>query len=86
MAIRLTIGPLKKKNALGWSRYRDTNPVPTNPLSDDITTAPSYIYGLLIFAHALWHNPATLCHEMQCRFFTYLKKSVAAAIFMLRYR
>ena len=24
-----------------WSRYRDTNSVPTSPLSDDIPTAPS---------------------------------------------
>ena len=24
-----------------WSRYRDANPVPTSPLADDITTAPS---------------------------------------------
>ena len=27
----------------GWSRYRDTNPVPTSPLADDITTAPSFL-------------------------------------------
>ena len=26
---------------LGWSRYLDANPVPTSPLADDITTAPS---------------------------------------------
>ena len=26
---------------LGWSRYQDANPVPTSPLADDITTAPS---------------------------------------------
>ena len=37
VAIHLPIGPLK----LAWSRYRDTNPVPTSPLADDITTAPS---------------------------------------------
>ena len=30
-----------KKSALGWSRYRDTNSVPTSPLADDIATAPS---------------------------------------------
>ena len=30
-----------KKPALGWSRYRDMNPVPTSPLADDTTTAPS---------------------------------------------
>ena len=39
MAIHLPIGPLK--TTLGWSRYQDTNPVPTSPLADDITTAPS---------------------------------------------
>ena len=38
MALHLPIGPLNP--ALGWSRYRDTNPVPTNPLADDITTCP----------------------------------------------
>ena len=26
---------------LGWSRYRDANPVPTSPLDDKIATAPS---------------------------------------------
>ena len=29
------------KPALDWSLYRDANPVPTSPLADDITTAPS---------------------------------------------
>ena len=29
------------KPALGWSQYQDVNPVPTNPLADDLTTAPS---------------------------------------------
>ena len=29
-----------KKPALGWNRYRDTNPVPTRPLANDIATAP----------------------------------------------
>ena len=36
MALHLPIGPLKP--ALGWSRYRDVNPVPTSPLADDIAT------------------------------------------------
>ena len=31
-----------KKPALGWSRYRDANRVPTSPLADDIATAPEY--------------------------------------------
>ena len=26
---------------MGWSRYRDANPVPTSPLTDDLATAPS---------------------------------------------
>ena len=26
---------------MGWSRYRDKNPVPTSPLVDDLATAPS---------------------------------------------
>ena len=33
--------PIGRFNALGWSRYRDTNPIPTNPLADDLATAPS---------------------------------------------
>ena len=37
MALHLPIEPLKP--ALGWSR--DTNPVPTSPLADDLATAPS---------------------------------------------
>ena len=36
MAIHLPIGPLKS-----WSLHRDANPVPTSPLADDVTTAPS---------------------------------------------
>ena len=39
MAIHLDIGSLK--TLLGWSWYRDANPVSTSPLADDITTAPS---------------------------------------------
>ena len=38
MTLHLPIGHLK--TALGWSRYRDANPVPTIPLADDITNAP----------------------------------------------
>ena len=35
------------KSAMGWSRYRDANPVPTSPLADDdIATVPS---GPVIF-------------------------------------
>ena len=26
---------------LGWSRYRDANPVPISPLGNDIATAPT---------------------------------------------
>ena len=40
MAIHLPIGPLKP--ALGWSRYRDANPV-----ADDIMTAPSGTVDIL---------------------------------------
>ena len=29
------------RNTLGWSMYQDANPVPTSPLANDITTAPS---------------------------------------------
>ena len=39
MTLHLPIGSLTTR--LGWSRYRDANPVPTSPLADDITTAPS---------------------------------------------
>ena len=38
MALRLPNGPFK--NTLGWSRYRDANPVPTTPLTADLATAP----------------------------------------------
>ena len=40
MALHLPIESLKKP-PLSWSRYRDENPVPTSPLADDVTTAPS---------------------------------------------
>ena len=36
------------KNQLGWSWYWDVNPVPTSPLADDITTAPSGLVNLEI--------------------------------------
>ena len=39
VALHLLIGSLK--TALGWSPYQDVNPVPTSPLADVITTAPS---------------------------------------------
>ena len=39
MVMHLHIRPLKP--ALGWSRCRDANPVPTNLLADDLATAPS---------------------------------------------
>ena len=39
MALHIPTGPLKP--SLGWSRYRDANPVPTSPLVDGIVTAPS---------------------------------------------
>ena len=29
-----------KKTALGMSRYRDVNPVPTSPLANDLATVP----------------------------------------------
>ena len=29
------------KAALGWSKYRDANPVHSSPLADDLATAPS---------------------------------------------
>ena len=36
VALHLPIGPLNTSS--GLERYRDTNPVPTSPLADDITT------------------------------------------------
>ena len=34
---------------MGWSRYRDTNPVHTSPLSDDITSGPLWpVYTILL--------------------------------------
>ena len=36
VALLLPTGLLKP--ALGWSRYRDANPVPTTPLADNLTT------------------------------------------------
>ena len=38
-----------KKPSVGWSRYRDANPAPTNPLTDDIATAPP---GLVKYSNA----------------------------------
>ena len=35
MALHLPIGPLVY--ALGWSRYRDANPVPTSLLADGLS-------------------------------------------------
>ena len=34
-------GMVHIKPALVWSRYRNANPVPTSPFSDDLSTAPS---------------------------------------------
>ena len=45
VAIHLPTGSLKP--ALGWSRYRDENPVPTSPLACDLATAPSRPVGRL---------------------------------------
>ena len=39
VALHLPIWSLKP--ILGWSRYRDTNSVPTSPLADDLAIAPS---------------------------------------------
>ena len=39
---------LSKNPALGMSRYRDANPVTTNPLTDDLATAPSEPVFLLL--------------------------------------
>ena len=45
----------RRKPALGWSRYRDANPVPTSPLADEITTAPSGpVISLLYIYNASW--------------------------------
>ena len=58
MALHLPIGPLK--TVLGWRRYRNANPVPTSPLSYDITTAPSgpitSIFFLILFMQWLCHR------------------------------
>ena len=40
MALHLPIGPLKNP-VMGWSRYRDANPVPISPLPNDLATASS---------------------------------------------
>ena len=39
MAIHLSIRSLKPRS--GLEPYRDANPVPTSPLGEDITSAPS---------------------------------------------
>ena len=39
VTLHLPIVPLKR--TLCCSLYRDSNPVPTSPLADDLTTAPS---------------------------------------------
>ena len=52
MALCLPIGP--SKNVLGWSRYRDANPVPTNPLADDI--GAGYIFLTWIKRVSEWSS------------------------------
>ena len=54
VVIHLPIGPLN--HALGWSRYQDTNPVPTSPLDDDITTASSGPVTLLVQVASYYHS------------------------------
>ena len=39
LPIGLCFGVVSFLNALGWSRYRDANLVPTNPLADDSACA-----------------------------------------------
>ena len=39
MVIHIPIGSLKQ-HALGWSRYRDANPIPISPFADNLSTAP----------------------------------------------
>ena len=52
------------KNALGWSWYRDVNPVPASPLANNLATAPSELV-IRIIAYR-WFSDETLlsrlCH------------------------
>ena len=41
VAFHLPIGPLKP--AVGWSRYRDVNPIPISSLADDLATISSLV-------------------------------------------
>ena len=47
MALHLPTGPLKTH--LGWSRYKDANPVSISPLADDLATVESSL-GRLLFS------------------------------------
>ena len=49
MAYYLPIGPLKTRS--GMEPYRDANPVPSTPLTDDIATAPSGLVKRPPFNH-----------------------------------
>ena len=54
MALHLPIGPLKP--ALGLSRYRDANPVPTIPLAESLRQGLFYISGLGADVTPCWYS------------------------------
>ena len=68
MAIHLPIGPLKTRS--GLEQYRDTNSVPTSPVADDITTAPSGSVTALIDAKQsmLQLKMGYICHMTVCSY------------------
>ena len=37
----ISINSQKEEGVVGWSWYRDVNPVPTSPLANDLVTVPS---------------------------------------------
>ena len=55
---------------MGWSRYRDANPLPTRPLADDITTAqsgpvtPTSISFICLFFTAWFNLYGVLFHAL----------------------
>ena len=54
-----------KKSALGWSRYRDANPVPKSPLADDIAIMPSGPVRNTLKEQRL-NIPRDFCHHNPC--------------------
>ena len=49
-----------------WSRCRDVNPVPTRPLADDITTAPSGLVLTIDIKSSTLYEIVAISRSSQC--------------------